>query len=185
MQSTEPVMPPVSDFEGGCAVLDDVRASAKLAALSGAFFVAGAVMLPTLLLNGIDYWAGLLLGVIFLLVGGGLLLQILARFARRRIPFLVITRAGLRCQGLADPLVPWSAIEYARVSDNPIVCTDFFFKPDAVLPVRDRSRANVQLSRRRRQLSIRGPVPRGMTLEDYADKISTAIVSGSQGGAVP
>ena len=158
-----------------CAVLDDVRTAGKLAALAGAFFLAGAVMLPALLLNGVYDWAGWVLGLIFLVIGGGLLLQILPRFLRRRTPFLVITPAGFRCPGLADPLVPWSAIEHARVSDNPIVCTDFFFKPEAALPLRDRSRANVQLSRRRRQLSIRGPVPRSMSLEAYADRIGAAI----------
>ena len=175
MRDTELGVPPGAEPGGELAVLDDVRGSAKLAALGGAFAVAGAVMLPALLLNGITYWAGLLLGAIFLVVGGGLLLQILPRFQRRRTPFLVITPAGFRCPGLADRLVPWSAIQRARVSDQPIVCTDFFFEPDAVLPVRDRSRANVQLSRRRRQLSIRGPAPRGMALEDYAARISTAI----------
>ena len=38
------------------AIMDDVGASAKLAALGGAFFLAGAVMLPALLLNGLYYW---------------------------------------------------------------------------------------------------------------------------------
>ena len=175
MRNTEPGALQAAAPDGDCAVLDDVRASAKPAALGGAFFVAGAIMLPALLLNGIDYWAGLLLGGIFLVVGGGLLLQILPRYRRRHTPFLVITPVGFRCPGLAEPLVPWTAIEYARVSDNPIVCTDFFFEADAALPTRDRSRANVQLSRRRRQLSIRGPVPRGMSLEAYASRISAAI----------
>ncbi len=175
MHSTDHSEPPAADPANECAVLDDIRASAKLAALGGAFFLAGAVMLPALLLNGIFYWAGLLLGALFLVVGGGLLLQILPRYLRRRTPFLVITPAGFQCPGLVDPLVPWSAIEYGRVSNDAVVCTDFFFKPGAALPVRDRSRANVQLSRRRRQLSIRGPVPRGMSLEAYASRIAVAI----------
>ena len=74
------------------------------------------------------------------------------------------------------------------MSDDPIVVTDFFFKATAVLPVRDGSRANVQLSKRRRQLSIRGPKPRGMSLESYAERIGTAIAAandlGPDGGAV-
>ncbi len=171
-----------------CAVLDDVRASAKQASLGGAFFLAGAVMLPVLLVNAIYYWAAWLLVVTFLVVGGGLVLQFLPRFLRRRTPFLVITPAGFRCPGLADPLVPWSAIDHARVSDNPIVCTDFFFRPEAMLPVRDHSRANVQVSRRRAQLSIRGPRPRGMSLEDYASRIAAAIEAtrpAEQDGAAP
>ena len=47
------------------AIMDDVGASARLAALGGAFFLAGAVMLPALLLNGLYYWAGWLLALIF------------------------------------------------------------------------------------------------------------------------
>ena len=171
-----------------CAVLDDVRASAKQAALGGAFFLAGAVMLPALLVNAIYYWAAWLLMLMFLVVGGGLVLQIVPRFLRRRTPFLVMTPAGFRCPGLIDSLVPWSAIDHARVSDNPIVCTDFFFKSDAMLPVRDRSRANVKLSRRRAQVSIRGPRPGGMCLEDYASRISAAIEAthlAEQDGAAP
>ena len=175
MQSIERVAPPTAGPAHECVILDDVRASAKLAAMAGAFFIAGAVMLPALLLNGVDYWAGWSLGLIFLVVGGGLLLQIVPRFLRRRIPFLVITPTGFRCPGLADPLVSWSVIERVRVSDDPIVCTDFFFKADAVLPARDGSRANVKLSLRRRQLSIRGPAPRGISLETYGNQIGAAI----------
>ena len=152
MRSFETMAVQTADSTDEYPVFDDVRASANPALMGGAFFLAGAIMLPALLLNGIDYWAGLLLGVIFLVVGGGVLLQLLPRFLRRRTPFLVITPAGFRCPGLAEPLVPWSAVEHARVSDNSVVCTDFVFEADASLPTRDRSRANVQLSRRRRQV---------------------------------
>ena len=81
MQSIERVAPPTAGPANECVILDDVRASAKLAAMAGAFFIAGAVMLPALLLNGVDYWAGWSLGLIFLVVGGGLLLQIVPIFA--------------------------------------------------------------------------------------------------------
>lgn len=65
-------------------------------------------------------------------------------------------------------------IDHAAVSDDPILCTDFFLKPGAALPVRDRSRANVHVVRRRHQVSIRGSAPRGMTLEAYAAIIGNA-----------
>ena len=157
------------------AILDDVRATAKTAAGAVAFFLAGAIMLAALLLNGIYFWAGWLIALLFLLVGGGLLLQFVPRVLRRRTPFLVITPAGFRCPGVVEPLLPWSSIERARVSDDAVVCTDFFFKKNAALPVRDRSRANVQLSRRLHMLSIRGPVPLGMSLEDYGRRIGAVM----------
>ena len=173
---------PPQDDAGAIRVFDDVRASAKLAVLGGAFFLAGAVMLAAFLLNGFYDWVAWALGLVFLALGGGVLLLLLPRFLRRRTPFLVITEAGFRCPGLADPLVPWSAVAYATVSDNSVVCTDFFFEPHVMLPVRDRSRANVQLSTRRRQLSIRGPVPLGMDLEAYAARIAAAIEAGTVPG---
>ena len=164
-----------SSAPGELAVLDDLRGSAKIAALAGLMFVAGVVILPVLVWNGVYFWAAWMLGVMVLVIGGGLLLQLGPRYFRRNTPFLVIGPTGFRCPGLATPLVPWTAIDRARVSDNPIVCTDFFFNEGAVLPVRDRSRANVQVSRRLRQLSIRGPAPRGMSLQAYAAAIAAAI----------
>jgi len=164
-----------TDPAGEVAILDDLHRSMKLAMLAGAFFIAGVVIVPALLLNGVYEWSAWLLGLLFLVIGGALLLQILPRYLRRNTPYLIVAPHGFRCPGLADGLVPWMGIDHAAVSDDPIVCTDFFFKPNAALPVRDRSRANVHVARRRRQVSIRGPAPRGMTLEAYAAIIGGAI----------
>lgn len=163
-------------------VFDDLRGSVKTAALAGAFFVVGAVLLPVLVVNGITQWAVWCLGVILLATGGGLLSQLWPRFRRRHVPFLVIEPGGFRCPGLVNPFVPWSAVERAGVSDDPIVCTDFFFAAGVALPERDGSRANVQLSRGRRQLSIRGPAPRGMALEAYAGRIASALEASRPAG---
>ena len=73
--------------------------------------------------------------------------------------------------------MPWEGIDYAAVSDDPIVITDFFFKPGAAMPERDGSRASVAVIGSRRQVSIRGPAPRGLTLEAYATIISDAIIA--------
>jgi len=164
-------------------ILDDVRQSLKLFALAGAFFVAGAIMLPALLFHGIYEWSVWLLGVTFLVTGGGLLLQMLPRVLCRNTPYLVITPAGFRCPGLADDLVPWAGVEFAVVSDDPIVGTDFFFKPGVALPVRDRSRANVFVNGRRRMVSIRGPAPRGMSLHEYGTVIGEAIEAAQSVGS--
>lgn len=160
---------------GEVFILDDVHGSLKLLALAGTFFLAGVVILPALLFYGIYEWSAWLLGSMFLVIGGGLLLQIGPRILRRDTPYLVVTPAGFRCPGLADAVVPWSGIDHAAVSDDPIVCTDFFFKPGAPLPVRDRSRANVHVVARRRMVSIRGPAPHGMSLTEYGAIIGNAI----------
>ena len=60
-------------------MFEDVPASAKPALIAGGLFLAGAIMPPALLFDGIDVWAGWLLGVIFVTPGGGLLLRILPR----------------------------------------------------------------------------------------------------------
>lgn len=125
---------PGASGAGGVRFLDDVRGSLKLFALACGFFVASAVMLPALLFYAVYEWSAWLLAVMFLAVGGGLLLQMLPRFRRRNTPYLVITPMGFRCPGLADGLVPWAGVEHAVVSDDPIVCTDLFFKPDLSRP---------------------------------------------------
>ena len=168
---------------GELLILDDMRGSLKLFALACGFFAASAVMLPVLLFYGVYEWSAWLLAVIFLVVGGGLLLQMLPRFRRRNTPYLVITPMGFRCLGLADDLVPWTGVEHAVVSDDPIVCTDFFFKPGVALPVRNRSRANVFVNGRRRMVSIRGPAPRGMTLTEYGTTIGETIEVAQAAGA--
>jgi hypothetical protein len=169
-------IPPDAVADAEWLVFDDLRPSAKIAAIAGLFFLAGAIGLPALLLAGIYYWAGLMLAAILLVVGGGLLLQLWPRFRRRRTPFLRVSARGFHCPGLREPFVPWSAIDHVEVSgSDPIVCTDFYFAPAADLPTRDGSRANVQLSRGRRLLSIRGPAPRGMTLHTYAARINAAM----------
>ena len=168
---------------GEVPILDDMRGSLKLFALACGFFVASAIMLPVLLFYGVYEWSAWLLAAIFLVVGGGLLLQMLPRFRRRNTPYLVITPTGFRCPGLADDLVPWTGIEHAVVSDDPIVCTDFFLKPGVALPVRDRSRANVFVNGRRRMVSIRGPAPRGMTLTEYGTTIGETVEAAQAAGA--
>ncbi len=160
---------------GEMAILDDVRTMRRMVALAGTFFVAGVVLIVVLLAYREFYWAAWLLALLLALLGGGLLAQMLPRYARRATPFLVIRPGGFSCPGLADPLVPWSAVAQVRVSSDPIVCTDFVFEPEAPLPRRDKRRANVQVSRRRHLVSIRGPVPRGMSLESYANLIANAL----------
>lgn len=185
-RSAEPLgaaAPPGAPGAGKVPILDDMRRSLKLFALACGFFVASAVMLPALLFYGVYEWSAWLLAAIFLVVGGGLLLQMLPRFRRRNTPYLVITPTGFRCPGLADDLVPWTGIEHAVVSDDPIVCTDFFFKPGVALPVRDRSRANVFVNGHRRMVSIRGPAPRGMSLTEYGTTIGETIEAAQAAGA--
>ena len=174
---------PGASGAGGVRFLDDVRGSLKLFALACGFFVASAVMLPALLFYAVYEWSAWLLAVMFLAVGGGLLLQMLPRFLRRNTPYPAITPMGFRCPGLADGLVPWAGVEHAVVSDDPIVCTDFFFKPGVALPVRDRSRANVLVNGHRRMVSIRGPAPRGMTLAEYGATIGGTIEAAQAAGA--
>ena len=162
---------------GEIAILDDMRPVKRFLALGGVFFVAGAVILPLLVITGISYWAAWLLGLMFFVIGGGLVLVTLPRFFHRATPFLVITEEGFRCPGLADPLVPWSSVEYGSVVGDSPLTTNFFLKPDAALPVRDGSRNNVKVLRRRRAVSIRGPEPRGMTPQDYGALIGARIAA--------
>lgn len=74
------------------------------------------------------------------------------------------------------------------MSDDPVVISDFFFNPGAAMPERDGSRASVTVIGSRRQVSIRGPAPRGpapcgLTLEAYATIISDAIIAAQPAAA--
>ncbi len=161
------------------AIMDDMRPVAAHSLLGSLFFLSGLVALPLLLAYDISYWAAWLLLLIALVVGGGLLLVTAPRFFRRATPFLVITPDGFRCPGLAEPLVPWASVDHAMVAGfNGSVTTSLYFKPDVTLPMRDGSRANVRVHRRRRLLTIGGPSPHGMSLEEYGACLADHIEPG-------
>ncbi len=158
------------------AIMDDMRPVAELTALGSVFFLAGVVGLPLLIANGIFYWAAWALLTIFLVIGGGLVAVTVPRFLRRATPFLVIMPEGFLCPGLAEPLVPWARVDYAVVAGfNGSVTTNLYFKRHARLPARDGSRFNVRVHRRRRLLTIGGPSPRGMSLEEYGACIAEHV----------
>ena len=155
------------------AVFDDMRSLARLAWLGALLLTLGLAGIVALIVAWEFYWIAWALAVFMVLLGGGLLLQLRPRFARRGTPFLVITPAGFRCPGLIDPFVPWSAVERILVNDAEAVCTTFFFRSDAPLPVADGSRSNVRVLGSRRALAIAGPRPRGMTIEEFGTQLET------------
>ena len=163
------------------AVYDDMRSLARLARLGGLILLLGMGGIVALLAAWEFYWVAWALALFMVLVGGGLLAQLRPRFARRSSPFLVITPAGLRCPGLVDPFVPWSAVERMLVNDAEAVCTTFFLRPDATLPVTDGSRGNVRVLRGRRALAINGPTPRGMTVEAFGARLQAAAQAATGG----
>ena len=156
------------------AVYDDVRSLARLAWLGCSLLVLGVGGVVALIVAWEFYWVAWALAIFIALLGGGLLAQLRPRFARRNSPFLVIMPTGFRCPGLIEPIVSWSAVERILVNDAEAVCTTFFFRPDAALPVADGSRGNVRVSRSRRALAIAGPKPRGMTVETYGETLQAA-----------
>lgn len=156
------------------AVFDDMRSLARLAWLGGLLLLLGLGGIVVLLAAWEFYWVAWALAVFLVLLGGGLLAQLRPRFARRKSPFLVITPAGVRCPGLTDPFVPWSAVERILVNDAEAVSTTFFLRPEADLPTTDGSRGNVRVLRARRAVSIAGPKPRGMTVEEYGARLQAA-----------
>ena len=156
------------------AVYDDMKSLAQLGRLGGFLLLLGIGGIVTLIVAWEFYWVAWALALLMVLLGGGLLAQLRPRFARRNIPFLVIMPDGFRCPGLIEPIVPWSAVERILVNDAEAVCTTFFFRRDAALPVVDGSRSNVQVSRSRRALAIAGPKPRGMSVETYGFRLQAA-----------
>ena len=149
------------------AVFDDMGSLARLAWLGGLLLLLGLGGIVVLVVAWEFYWVAWALAVFMTLLGGGLLAQLRPRFARRGSPFLVITSSGVRCPGLVDPFVPWSVVERILVNDAEAVCTTFFLRSKAVLPVTDGSRSNVRVLPGRRALAIAGPKPRGMTVEAF------------------
>jgi len=156
------------------AVFDDMGSLARLAWLGGLLLLLGLGRIVVLVVAREFYWVAWALAVLMTLLGGGLLAQLRPRLARRGSPFLVITSSGVRCPGLVDPLVPWSAVERILVNDAEAVCTTFFLRPEAALPVTDGSRGNVRVLRGRRALAIAGPKPRGMTVEAFGARLQAA-----------
>lgn len=162
---------------GTVEIMDDMRPVAEASALAGAFVLGGVLGLAAFAVWGDGYWLVYAFAGFLILLGGGLLMQMLPRFQRRNTPFLVLGPDGFRCPGLAGGTVPWAAIERASVVSNfGVVMTSFVFKPDATLPQRDGTRTNVKL--RRHTLLITGPAPRGMSLQDYSARIAAGIESG-------
>ncbi len=156
------------------AVFDDMGSLARLAWLGGLLLLLGLGGIVVLVVAWEFYWVAWALAVFMALLGGGLLAQLRPRFARRGLPFLVITSCGVRCPGLADPFLPWSAVERILVNDAEAVRTTFFLRPEAALPVTDRSRGNVRVLRGRRAVLIAGPRPRGMTVEAFGARLLAA-----------
>lgn len=156
------------------ALYDDMRSLAQLGRLGGFLLLLGLGGTIALVAAREFYWVAWALALLLVLLGGGLLAQLRPRFARRDVPFLVITPDGFRCPGLVEPVVPWSAVERILVNDAEAVCTTFFLRPNAALPAADGSRGNVHVSRSRRALAIAGPTPRGMTVETCEAKLRAA-----------
>lgn len=164
--------------------MDDMRPVAEASALGAVFFLGSAAGLLAFAVWGDGYWLVYAFGGFLILLGGGLLLQMLPRFKRWNTPFLILGPDGFRCPGLARGTVPWSAIEHLGVVGNfGTVNTSFIFKQGAPLPERDGTRANVKI--RGRVLSIIGPVPRGMSLENYSAHIAAGIESGGTVSRTP
>jgi len=156
------------------AVFDDMGSLVRLAWLGGLLLLLGLGGIVVLVAAWEFYWVAWALAVFMALLGGGLLAQLRPRFVRRGSPFLVITFGGVRCPGLVDPFVPWSAVERILVNDAEAVCTTFFLRPEATLPATDGSRGNVRVLRGRRALAIAGPKPRGMTVEAFGARLQAA-----------
>ena len=162
------------------AVFDDMGSLARLAWLGGLLLLLGLGGIVVLVVAWEFYWVAWALAVFMTLLGGGLLAQLRPRFARRGSPFLVITSSGVRCPGLVDPFVPWSAVERILVNDAEAVCTTFFLRSDAALPILDGSRGNVRVLRGRRALAIAGPKPRGMTVEAFGARLQAAAQAAAE-----
>ena len=160
--------------EGELAIYDDVRSMRSLACLAAGLLGLGLAGVGLLVATRETYWIAWGLAVFMALLGGLLLAQLRARFARRHMPFLVVGAAGFRCPGLADPFVPWSAVERILVNDAEAVCTTFFLRADTDLPVADGSRGNVRVLRAQRAVAIAGPRPRGMTMDVFGARLEAA-----------
>jgi Zn-dependent protease with chaperone function len=80
-------------------------------------------------------------------------------------PFLVLSQENISCRGLDRP-VPWSDIDSIGVTGGFSVITQFFLKPEAVLPKRLRGHA-IRVFSRKPRVSLLGQQPRGMTMADY------------------
>ncbi len=88
-------------------------------------------------------------------------------------PFLVVGPSGFRCLGIAEP-VPWSAVEGIQVTVGQAFVTTFRLNATAPLPERKGRPFSVAVNRRRRTLTLKGYVPRGMTAQAFLDLLNRA-----------
>ena len=174
--------PPSPFAAGGVILVDDVRAARQLLAQGAALLALGLAGVGALVWAAERYWVAWALALGLGLLGAGLLVTTLRRLRFRDQPYLVLEPGGVRCPGLREPFVPWSALAGATVvGAGRAASTNLFFRPGAVLPTLDGSRSNLRLGRRRRVLSIAGPVPRDMAPEELANLLRTAITGAADG----
>ncbi len=92
----------------------------------------------------------------------------LVRFARNRLPFLVLDADGFSSPGFVG-VVPWSAVVGVTVVSSRGVTTVLKLAPDHPLPSRTGRIWRLRARRRRNTLVFSGLTPQGMKPQNYLD----------------
>jgi hypothetical protein len=114
----------------------------------------------------------------------GVLLGWLARKNWRvgQTPFLILSQESVACRGLDRP-VPWSDIDSIGVTGGFSVITQFFLKPQALLPKRIPGHA-IRVFSRKPRISLLGPQPRGMSMADYCTLLQDYFMAAQARAAI-
>ncbi len=95
----------------------------------------------------------------------------LARLARGRGPFLVLTAEGFSSPGFSGT-VPWAAVTNVTVAAGRGVTTVLTLAPEQALPARTGRIWRLRTRRRRNALVFSGLTPKGMKPQAYVDLLT-------------
>lgn len=115
------------------------------------------------------------IGGAMVLLGAGFVLYSALCYRRIRSgPFLIVGADGFKCRGISG-LMPWSMVTGIQVITGRAFLTVFTFAPGVPMPVKTARAWMIKIDGRRRQLRLRGYVPRAMTPQAYLDLLNSGL----------
>ena len=146
----------IDEMRRGVPLLVTVFESGFGQARTGALLLLFGLLCPAFVTAA----AARMVGAGLLLVGLLTVANALVVFRRRRVPVLVADTDGLCCTGLADPALPWTAVQsLTSLVAFGVLTFDIRLVSAATLPARSRFHQLVQ-RRRSGRLVIGGVMPR-------------------------